>query len=348
MRKKEFAEVLLKNYNPNDRPMPWKGIKDPYLIWLSEIILQQTRVEQGWDYFLKFKNEFPNVDSLAKASEDKVLKLWEGLGYYSRARNMHSAAKYIVHELDGKFPEAYNEILKLKGVGPYTAAAIASFAFNEAKAVLDGNVFRVLSRFFEIKTPIDSTEGKKLFSKLANELIEPKQAALYNQAIMDLGAVICQPKSPLCIKCPLIKTCKAYRNKRVDELPVKSKKIKKRKRYFNFYLISDDKRVLIRKRSKGDIWQGLYELPNIEDDFNFQETDALEKFEGSFTNSTLKNKKIRKINSLKHQLTHQEINAVLFELKIDKLPDIVGFQAISINNLNNFAFPRLISLLLKV
>ncbi|MEM6964892.1 MAG: A/G-specific adenine glycosylase, partial [Bacteroidota bacterium] len=215
MNKQFFTKQLLRWSETIDRPMPWKGEKNPYLIWLSEIILQQTRVEQGLPYFLKFKANYPTVHDLANAPEDEVMKLWEGLGYYSRARNLHFTAKFISKELNGIFPKNYDSILKLKGVGAYTAAAIASFAYDLPHAVVDGNVYRVLSRFFGIKTPIDTTEGKKQFTQLANELLVSDQAAKYNQAIMDFGAIQCMPKNPLCHECTFQTTCKAFQQKKI-------------------------------------------------------------------------------------------------------------------------------------
>lgn len=347
MAKNEFSNLLLKNYDPNERPMPWKGVKNPYFIWLSEIILQQTRVEQGWNYYLKFVERYPELKDLSNAKEDEVLKLWEGLGYYSRARNLLKAAKYVQNECGGNFPSNYKDLLKMNGVGPYTAAAIASFAYNEKQAVLDGNVFRVLSRVFGIKTAIDSTAGKKEFEKLANEVISEEKPGLHNQALMDLGAEICTPQKPNCSSCSLKDICWAFKNDTQNLFPVKEKKIKKRDRFFHYFLITDKKHnTLIKRRKKGDIWEGLYEFPLIEDSKPLKK-DLIKN------NLTLKNwledQRIISINLLSkqtHLLTHQKINAQLFELKIDKLPTIKEYQAISINKLNNFAFPRLINLLL--
>ena len=225
--------------------MPWKGEKNPYLIWLSEIILQQTRVEQGLPYYERFRENYPTVTDLANAPEDEVMKLWEGLGYYSRARNLHATAKMIDQEMDSIFPTTHAEILKLKGVGPYTAAAIASFAYNLPHAVVDGNVYRVLSRFFGIETPIDSTSGKKEFAQLAQDLIDKKQPGNYNQAIMDFGATHCMPKKPKCSQCLLRKNCKALLNNKVTSLPIKIKKIKKQTRYFNYLVINQNKHCLL-------------------------------------------------------------------------------------------------------
>lgn len=248
----------------NPRPMPWKGERDPYKIWLSEIILQQTRVEQGWPYYEKFIAKYPTVRSLADASEDEVLKLWEGLGYYTRARNMHAAARHIAYSMNGIFPASYEDIRSLKGVGDYTAAAIASFAFNLPHAVLDGNVYRVLSRFFAIDTPTDLPAAKKQFAALAYEVLDPALPAAYNQALMDFGALCCTPVQPRCALCPLGEKCLAFLENRVDELPVRIKKIKRRKRFFLYLKISQAGHTFLRKRSASDIWQGLYEFPMYE------------------------------------------------------------------------------------
>jgi A/G-specific adenine glycosylase len=233
--KKFFFEILIKwNRNQNKREMPWKGEKNPYRIWISEIILQQTRVQQGLAYYDRFIKAWPDVKSLAKATERELYKLWEGLGYYSRCRNLIDSAKYINDELGARFPEKYEDILSLKGIGDYTAAAIASFAFNQPYAVVDGNVFRILARFFGIQTPVDTTEGKKLFKRLANELIDKKNPGEYNQSIMDFGAIVCKPVFPKCNECPLQKNCIAYQNKLVSILPLKEKNIKSRPCFFNY------------------------------------------------------------------------------------------------------------------
>ncbi len=259
--KKYFISALLQwNSTSNNRPMPWKGEKDPYKIWLSEIILQQTRVEQGWNYYNRFVAAFPDINKLAKAHETKVFKLWEGLGYYTRCKNLIATAKFIANEKKGKFPDNYDDILKLQGVGPYTAAAIASFAYNLPYAVVDGNVFRVLSRFFNDDTAIDSTEGKKKFTALAQELLDKKQPGVYNQALMDFGAVICKPKLPLCKTCLLNETCLAFLEGTVQDLPIKQKTISKKTRWFYYVVLKYNEEVYVRKRSKKDIWENLYEF----------------------------------------------------------------------------------------
>lgn len=252
------------NSTKNDRKMPWKGEKDPYKIWLSEIILQQTRVEQGLGYYQRIVKAFPTIKKLAKADDNQVFKLWEGLGYYSRCRNLLATARQIAEEKKGIFPSTYEEILALKGVGTYTAAAIASFAYNLPHAVLDGNVFRVLARVFGIDLPIDSKEGKEKFSELAQSLLDTTSPGLYNQAIMDFGAVICKPIAPQCGNCPFSKTCVAFVKKKVAEWPVKSKKLELRKRWFYFLILSYRGRIAVRVRTQKDIWQGLHEFPLME------------------------------------------------------------------------------------
>ena len=263
--KKFFFESLIKwNRNENKREMPWKGEKDPYKIWISEIILQQTRVQQGLAYYNRFIKTWPDIKSLAAATEQEVYKLWEGLGYYSRCRNLIASAKYINDKLGGRFPEKYEDILSLKGIGNYTAAAIASFAFNQPYAVVDGNVVRVLARFFGIEVPVDTTEGKKLFSALAANLIDKINPAEYNQAIMDFGAVVCKPAQPLCDDCPLQKKCIAYQKKSVNILPVKEKTISKRERFFNYLVVKQGIKYMLNKESDKDIWQNLYEFILVE------------------------------------------------------------------------------------
>src|SRR6201995_4110576 len=258
----KFTNILLKwHRGENNRKMPWKGEKNPYKIWLSEVILQQTRVDQGWAYYEKFLDAFPTVHDLAHAPEQKVFKLWEGLGYYNRCRNLIATAKKIDAEYNGEFPNTYEEILALKGIGPYTAAAIASFAFRLPHAVVDGNVTRVLSRYFGDSTPIDSTAGKKLFSNLADALLDREQADLYNQAIMDFGATVCLPRNPLCVDCVQRDGCQAMQKGLTTQLPVKEKSIRKKQRWFYYFIVetADDK-IYIRQRTGKDIWEGLYEF----------------------------------------------------------------------------------------
>lgn len=260
-----FAETLINWYQKHKRPLPWRETRDPYIIWLSEIILQQTRVEQGLPYFLRFVERFPNLEDFAQAKEDEILRLWQGLGYYSRARNMHKAAQQVMLGFEGKFPIRHAELLQLKGVGAYTAAAIASFAGGEAKAVVDGNVFRLLARYFGIYTAINSNKGKKQFQEIADALIDEHRPGLFNQAIMEFGSQQCRPKNPICSACVLQNTCFAFLNDKVQELPVKEKKGKVKERYFNYFLVRNEAGdLLMQKRGKGDIWENLFEFPLIE------------------------------------------------------------------------------------
>lgn len=255
-----FSEILINWYREHKRELPWRESSDPYLIWISEIILQQTRVVQGYDYFIRFIKRFPDVTSLAEADEDEVMKFWQGLGYYSRARNLHAAAR----SMNGVFPKTYPEVLALKGVGEYTAAAICSFAYNMPYAVVDGNVYRVLSRYLGIETPIDSTEGKKLFASLAGEFLDKSRPAVYNQAIMDFGAIQCTPQNPACLFCPLAGSCMALSKSMVAQLPVKQHKTKTTERFLNYIYVRAGACTFINKRTGNDIWKNLFELPLID------------------------------------------------------------------------------------
>lgn len=273
MKEKLFARTLLKWHQQNPRSMPWNNINDPYKIWLSEIMLQQTRVAQGTDYYLRFIKSFPDIQKLAKAHEDEVLKLWEGLGYYSRARNLHHTAKIIVEQYQGKFPDQYADVIALKGVGEYTAAAILSFAFNKCFAVVDGNVIRVLSRIFGIKKSAIDSSGKKYFTALANQLIVKNEPAKFNQAIMNFGALQCVPKNPNCGSCVFKSGCFAFQNNMVLQLPLKLKKAAARNRYFLFEVLTANGKVLIEKRNNSDIWKGLFQYPMKEvDEKTFKQT----------------------------------------------------------------------------
>ncbi len=340
--KSRFASLLLKwNREQNDRQMPWKGEKDPYKIWLSEIILQQTRVEQGLKYYNKFIKIFPGIHQLAKAPESKVFKLWEGLGYYSRCRNLIATARHVSKELKGKFPDNYEEIKSLKGIGPYTAAAISSFAFDLPYAVVDGNVFRVLSRVFRIEKPIDSVAGKKYFTALADELLDKKQAGIYNQAIMDFGAVVCKPVSPLCNSCIFKKYCTAFIAGKASKLPVKTKRIIVKKRWFYYLVLEYKNTIAIRQRTEKDIWQGLYELPLIE---TGKEIDEKKIFKQAVKSEWLcKNDKIISVSPvIKQKLSHQLIAGQFIRIRLRKKP-ANGFLWAEKNKLNKYAFPRLIN-----
>lgn len=323
--------------------MPWKGEKDPYKIWLSEIILQQTRVEQGWDYYNRFITTFPNIEKLAKAPEQQVFKLWEGLGYYTRCKNLIATAKYIAKEKRGIFPDTYDEILLLQGIGPYTASAIASFAFNLPHAVVDGNVFRVLSRFFGIDTPTDSSTGKSLFNSLASELLHKKQPGTYNQAIMDFGAVICKPKNPLCTECPLKNKCAARLHKKVDMLPVKAGKLLKRNRWFYYLLVEHNGKFYVRKRESKDIWQNLFEFILLESEKALNDHQL--KNAGLFKTITQKNKPIVvNVSKLyKQQLTHQTIHGRFIHLHIKNNLTLKDYKAVTYKGLAKLPFPKFIT-----
>jgi len=340
---KSFSKKLIEWYNPSSRNLPWKQTNDAYKIWLSEIILQQTRVEQGTPYYLAFVHQYPTVKMLAEAPLDDVLKLWEGLGYYSRARNLHSAAKQVMELHNGKFPDTYPEIIALKGIGNYTAAAISSFAYHLPHAVVDGNVYRVLARVFDIETPIDSTEGKKQFEQLANQLLDKKNPSTHNQAIMDLGAIVCKPQNPLCTQCPFSSDCKALELNKISLLPVKAKKLIKKERYLHYFVLYDSEYIYIQQRGEQDIWKGLYEFP-------------VEEVNGqwSIDNSQF----LKKINhqpltidqplSYKQVLTHQYIHAYFYEMKLKKLPNLdISCLKILKKDILNFAFPKIIRSYLK-
>jgi A/G-specific adenine glycosylase len=340
-----FTAHLLKwNEKINNRPMPWKGQKDPYKIWLSEIILQQTRVEQGWAYYEKFIHHFPSITQLAKAVDEKVFKLWEGLGYYSRCKNLLATARKITVQYKGRFPDTYDEIIQLKGVGPYTAAAIASFAYNLPHAVADGNVMRVLSRYFGIDEPIDSTSGKKLFQQVAKDCLPKNKAGIYNQSIMDFGAVVCKPQNPLCLKCPFKKKCSAYINELIGELPVKEKAIKKKERWFYFLVIKLNDKVYVRKRETKDVWQNLFEYAAVELP---KEMGANTFLKSKQFKNVMRNDKyeITTISKLYRQLlSHQTIYGRFITLQIKKpLNNLSGYYPVPVKEIKTLPFPRLIN-----
>lgn len=307
-----FQSEIVKWYLKHKRDLPWRDTNDAYVIWLSEVILQQTRVEQGLPYFNRFLQNYPTVLDFAAATETQILKLWQGLGYYSRGRNMLFTAMQVREEHNGRFPTSYDALIKLKGIGDYTAAAISSFSANERKAVLDGNVFRVLSRYFGIEEPINSSVGKKQFLNLAQSLIEDQDAALYNQAIMEFGALQCKPKSPDCSVCPLQTGCVARQQNLVNVLPVKLNKLKKRTRYFNYFMGTENDQILVKKRNAGDIWQELYDFPLIETTDNYQED--YKSFSEKLTVAFGKDCKITALSQQKHLLTHQTIYVQFFGL----------------------------------
>ena len=321
----EFADQLIFWYRKNKRDLPWRNTKDPYRIWLSEIILQQTRVVQGYSYYTNFIDTFPDVIRLASARETDVLKLWQGLGYYSRARNLHYTAKQIVEKYAGVFPQDYDEILQLKGIGVYTAAAIASFAFNKPYSVIDGNVYRVLSRLFGISTPIDKALGKKEFATLAQALIPENNPGEYNQAIMEFGALQCTPQSPDCSKCCFFVECEARKSAKIKELPIKEKKISKRVRFFNYLIIHHKDTLLIQQRGPGDIWQGLYEFPLFESNAEASEVEVKNSplWKSLFKKMSIPN--FTKKKTEKHLLTHQTLHTTYWEITVDD-PAWNGFE----------------------
>ncbi len=339
------TQLIYWNSTYNMRKMPWKGQKDPYKIWLSEIILQQTRVEQGWEYYHKFLTHFPNITDLANAPETKVFKLWEGLGYYTRCRNLIATAKFIAEERNGTFPGNFKELLALKGVGPYTAAAIASFAYNLPHAVVDGNVYRVLARFFGIETAIDSTAGKKFFNHLAQELLDESQPGAFNQAIMDFGATVCKPQNPDCKACLLQHKCIAFKKNKIKELPVKEKSIQKQHRYFNYLVIIYNKKIYINKRTKKDIWHNLYEfiLLETEDGISKNEEAWRQFFMDKMDIGDFRMMNISK--KYKQQLTHQTIEAHFIKIRLEQpLPKLAGkYELVPVEDLNSLPFPKLIN-----
>lgn len=331
-------------YQRNKRDLPWRNTKDAYIIWLSEIILQQTRVEQGMPYFYRFTERYPTVVDFAAAGEDEILKLWQGLGYYSRARNMHHTAQVIVSDYVGRFPTHYHQLLKLKGIGEYTAAAIASFAGNEPQAAVDGNVFRVLSRYFGIDTPINSPKGKTVFTDLANQLLDQSQPGIYNQAMMEFGSLQCKPQNPACEMCPIRLGCQANQLGITNLLPVKLKAKKVRERYFNFIVAKKDDWILINKRGPNDIWQNLYELPLIETETRIlaEELIQMDVFKQAFGDRVI----VRSVSdTVKHLLSHQKIIAQFIEVESfsDQYRGNHNWLHATIDDLKMLAQPKLIA-----
>ena len=316
-----YSEQLQNWYQNNKRDLPWRSAPLPYNVWLSEVILQQTRVDQGLEYYRRFLHSFPRIQDLANAPEDLIMKHWQGLGYYSRARNLHKAAKQVAVVHEGDFPKTYTEILALPGVGPYTAAAISSICFSLPHAVVDGNVYRVLSRLFGIDTPIDSTTGQKSFKLLAQELLDTKNPGDHNQAMMEFGALHCTPKNPKCESCPFAKVCEARKQGRVQELPVKAKKLKKRDRYFNYIVPQRAKSIYLTKRTGKGIWQNLYEFPLVEttaEVSDFAQLSGEEGFSRLFGTSELRVEQVT--GPFKHILSHQRIFARFWQVSADAFP----------------------------
>lgn len=339
----EFAQTIIEWYKHHKRDLPWRHTSDPYVIWLSEIIMQQTRVEQGTPYFNRFAEKYPTVADFASAEEDEILKLWQGLGYYSRGRNMHFTAQTIMEEYGGYFPNDYNSLLKLKGIGEYTAAAISSFSANEARAVVDGNVFRLLARYFGIDIPINSGKGKKVFTELANEIIDKKQAGTYNQSAMEFGSLVCKPKSPDCLMCPLQSGCVAYHTGQIHKLPVKIKTQKIRERYFNYIIAINRNGILMNKRGPNDIWENLYELPLFETE-SLVDVGSLiiqENFLRAFGTEV----RIKSVTGpVKHILSHQKLYATFIEIEnYPKEPSIENnWIYVKMQDLESLAQPKLI------
>jgi len=341
-----FSNELIEWYQDNKRDLPWRNTADAYVIWLSEIILQQTRVEQGLPYFYRFLEKYPDVNSFAAAGEDDILKLWQGLGYYSRGRNMLKTARQVVDHFEGRFPVDYDQLLKLKGIGEYTAAAISSFSANQAKAVVDGNVYRVIARYFGINEPINSVKGKKVFQQMANGLLNTQQAGLHNQAMMEFGAMLCKPQKPACGICPVRTGCFAFLNNAVNGLPVKLNKVKVRERFFNYFLVIDGDNVLVNKRNESDIWANMYDLPLVETDraVSTEEIPLLPDVIEFFG----KELKISNVSEIKkHILTHQRlyVRLITVESKPVKLKE--GWQFIPVSDLKNVAIPKIVFIFLK-
>ncbi len=333
-----LSKTLVKWYSHHQRNLPWRHTKDPYLIWVSEIIMQQTQVTQGLSYYLRFIETLPNIESLFQADEDQVLKLWQGLGYYSRARNMMFAAKQIMENHNGVFPNNYNDIILLKGIGKYTAAAISSFAFDLPYAVVDGNVYRVLSRYYGLDTAINTSQGQQLFAQLAQDLLDINQPATYNNAIMEFGALQCKSAKPNCEECPLVGSCVAFSSQKVKELPKKERKLKIRDRYLHFFFISDGHKIMIEKREKSDIWKGLYQLPLIETTQATQEEEIIGKqeFQKIIGKQTFH---INGIQKTAHKLTHQNLHISFYHIKTPQLINN-DYLLIEESHYSDYAYPQ--------
>ena len=339
------SKMLIAWYQENKRNLPWRETNDPYRIWISEIILQQTRVMQGIDYYLRFLQRFPDIGSLAAAEQEEVLKYWQGLGYYSRARNLHEAAKSILANHQGVFPRRYEDVLALKGVGSYTAAAIVSLAWNQPYPVLDGNVFRVLGRLFAVKTPYDIGKGKKQYEELAVLLMNPQKAGLHNQAIMEFGALQCVPQKPDCNQCPLKDRCLGFASGDPCQFPVKQHKTKVRDRYFNYFFILHQGCTYLSRRSKKDIWEGLFEIPLIETDHSMELEEIMQTntFNELFRNTGDLSISVLEKNGIKHILSHQILHAKFYQIEIrNENSYLKKFLKTPLENINDYAVPRLL------
>ncbi|MBT9187270.1 A/G-specific adenine glycosylase [Zobellia russellii] len=339
-----FSDKILTWYQENKRTLPWRGTRDPYKIWLSEVMLQQTRVVQGTPYYLKFISNYPKVHDLANASEEEVLKLWQGLGYYSRARNLHATAKMVVNEYGGNFPDTYKELLSLKGVGDYTASAISSICFNRPEPVVDGNVYRVLARYFGVDLPINSTEGVKYFKKLAREVMDTDNIRDYNQGVMEFGAIQCSPKNPNCSVCPLNESCVALQNNKVDQLPVKLKKTKVRNRYFNYvvFMSQDEKTILEQRKGKG-IWQNLWQFPLIESEKELSDAEFLVNVKGLDDEISIASIDKFNVCPIVHKLSHQHLYTTFWIVQVKS--DLK--EGVSMTEVQKYPVPVLIADFLK-
>jgi len=339
----EIDEQLITWYLNEKRDLPWRNTTDPYKIWLSEIILQQTRVDQGLAYYLKFVSNYPTVGLLAEANTEQILKNWQGLGYYSRARNLHETAKHIHNVLKGIFPKGYDTIIKLKGVGPYTAAAIASFAYREPRAVVDGNVYRVLSRIFDVGTPINTTEGKKIFQELADGILSQKRPDLFNQAIMELGALVCTPKKPLCLHCPVQGKCLAFQRGTIAKRPIKLKKTKQTLRRIDYAVIEKGNEIVLRKREGKDIWQGLYDFASVENTQNLEQGALSDYVQETFPKTSIASIGAAPEKSYTHLLSHRRIEARFWRVEVSgTLEDEGAYRVINKEDIDQYAVPRLI------
>lgn len=334
----KFTSQLNSWYSKNKRPLPWRKNKEPYRIWLSEIILQQTRIEQGQPYFERFVQAYPDVFALANASEDEILKLWQGLGYYSRARNLHKAAKQVTNEFQGTFPDNYNALLRLKGVGPYSAAAIASICYNEPVPVVDGNVFRFLGRFFGIDEPIDSSKGKARFFSKASELIDKNQPGDFNQAMMEFGATVCTPRNPLCHICPFQKECNAFNTGRVNYFPLKSRKTKVSGLHIHYFVVNSPKGFFIQQRPSSGIWASLYEFPSITSEEPLSENELNEKLKKLGLPEL---SMAQKAEPVEHLLTHRKITAHFWRYE-DVYALNENFETVAEDSIKQFAVPKLV------
>lgn len=339
-----FSHSLIDWYEQNRRDLPWRYSSDPYEIWVSEVILQQTRVAQGLGYYLKFIGAFPSVTALAEADIDRVLKVWQGLGYYTRARNMHSTAKYIVDKLGGVFPNSYSELIKLKGVGDYTAAAIAAFAFKEPVAAVDGNVYRIFARIFGVETPIDTTKGKKELKEIATNMLDIGRPHIYNQAIMDFGGTLCMPKNPKCYECPVLEMCSAFRNRMVADLPRKSKKVKQSVRFFTYIIPEIEGMTFISKRTKSDIWHSLYEFPLIESEQQLTIEELVRREEWLLLFNNAQPEVVHVSSPVKYILSHQKIFAQFVVVRVETASELLKnrFFMINFEDIHSYSTSRLI------